>query len=82
MGKRPFTIQSLLRRIWYRARGEQVVLITFWPGDYRRNQVYTINGRDYRITRYMRAAEVRFFEVWGREVAGGDGADHPARDGR
>ncbi len=56
-----------IRRIWRQSQGEQVLLTTFWPNDYRRDAVYTLDGTHYRITRYVRsAADPRFFEVWGK----------------
>ena len=59
---------ELIRRLWWRRQGEQIVLIVFWPRYYQRGKVYEINDRFYRITRYFHASEYRFYEVWGREV--------------
>ena len=58
-------VLSRLQRYWYHLGGEQPVLTTFWPQDYRPHQVYRVGGQDYRITRYLHAADPRFFEVWG-----------------
>jgi len=66
----PSRVFQQWRRAWYRWRGERVVLITFWPGDYRLGDDHTVAGRRYRITRYVRATQqdTRFFEVWGQAL--------------
>jgi hypothetical protein len=67
------------RRIWYQQRGEQPLLLTFWPQEYRRGNCYTLAGQRYRITRYVHAEDYRFFEVWGRAVEQrGPTGRHPA----
>jgi len=57
-------------RLWWCLQGERPLLIVFWPQDYTRGKVYEINGRRYRIARYVRAKDGRFFEVWGCKVDG------------
>jgi hypothetical protein len=56
------------KRLFGGNRNERALLTTFWANDYKRGQDYDIEGRAYRITRYVRAADGRFFEVWGYEV--------------
>lgn len=56
------------KRVFDNNRVEGPLLTTFWANDYKRGQEYTIEGRTYRITRYVRAADPRFFDVWGYEV--------------
>jgi len=53
---------------WWRRQGGQVLVTTFWPQDYRRGTTVRIGDQDYRISRYVRAADPRYFEVWGRAV--------------
>ncbi len=67
---------DLARRHYYR-RGERVLLITFWPQDYRRGTVYPANRPTYRITRYTHAADQRLFEVWGQPLAQADSGRSP-----
>ena len=58
-----------LRCAWWRYRGEEPLLTTFWVHDYRPGSRRWLNGRCYRITHYLRsAADPCFFEVWGKEV--------------
>ena len=59
-----------MRRAWWRWKGEIPLLTVFWPQDYWRGNVYEIDGRHYRITRYLHADDYRFYEVWGYEVEG------------
>lgn len=68
MQHRHFGIVELLRRVWWRVRGEQPLVTTFWPQDYPRGKHVMLDGQTYRITRYVHAQEYRFFEVWGRAV--------------
>lgn len=68
MKQRRLDISEIIRRVWWRMRGEQPLLSTFWPQDYRRGDYYQLAGRYYCITRYFHAADYRFFEVWGRDV--------------
>ena len=53
------------RRAWWRWQGERPLLTTFWPQDYKRGTNYHLGDHVYRITRYARAVDPRFFEVWG-----------------
>ncbi len=56
-----------------RQQDERVLLTTFWPGDYRREAVSTLDGSHYRVTRVSRSvADPRFFEVWGKVVTQGE----------
>ncbi len=57
-----------LREDWWRSQGERPLVTTFWPQDYQQRTTHTINGRRYHVTRYVRAADPRFFEVWGRPL--------------
>jgi hypothetical protein len=59
------------QRGWWRWQGERLLLTTFWPQDYWRGVTCRIGEQDYQITRYVRAADPRFFEVWGRIVPQG-----------
>ena len=68
MQHRSGNIGDRLRRWWYHRQGEQCVLTTFWPQDYRCGTTYRIDGHDYLITRYLHASDVRFFEAWGRAI--------------
>jgi hypothetical protein len=55
-----------------------MLLTAFWPQDYRRGTTCRIGEQDYQITRYVRAADPRYFEVWGRGVPqGAPGLDVP-----
>ena len=56
------------KRVFFGRREEQLLCTTFWANDFKRGQEYDIDGRTYRITRYVRASDARFFEVWGQEV--------------
>ena len=57
------------RRAWWQRRGEQPVVTTFGRSTNYRRGTYCWNGsRCYQITRYVRAADPQFFEVWGKEV--------------
>jgi hypothetical protein len=58
--------RSRLRRFWYHLRGERAILTTFWPQDYRRRELYMLGSQGFQITRYLRAADPGFYEVWGR----------------
>ncbi len=49
-------------------KSEQLLVTTFWPNDYALHSEQWIAGRPYRITRYARAADQRFFEIWGVEA--------------
>ncbi len=63
-------IVQRLRQAWWQYRGEQPIATTFWPRDYPQNAERHVNGRSYRITRYVRSmSDPRFFEVWGRAIA-------------
>ncbi len=57
-----------VRRRYCYLRGERLLLTTFWPQDYRRGTVYTLNNGTYRITRYFHATDDRFFEVWAEPI--------------
>ena len=57
-----------LRGAWWRRSGEHALVTTFWPQDYVREAEALVGGQAYHITRYVRAADPRFFEVWGRPV--------------
>ncbi len=57
-----------LRRYYWHQQGERMLLTTFWPQDYPRGAVYPANFPTYRITRYVHAADHRFFEVWGQPL--------------
>ncbi len=76
MKQRRLGISEIILQIWWRMRGEQPLLTTFWPQGYRRGDYYQIAGRYYHITRYFHAADYRFFEVWGRDVG-----PHPPTNG-
>lgn len=58
-----------IKRLLCQVRGEKMILVAFWPHDYALGQVYTVGGDQYRITRYIRSQDQRFFEVWGTLVA-------------
>src|SRR4051794_10697978 len=58
-----------LHRWWWRQRGEEALIVTFWPQDYPRNGLYRRDKTLYRITRYVRTADRRHFEVWGRRLS-------------
>ena len=58
-----------LQRLWWQSRGEQPILAAFWPQDFQRDTSRWIAGKQYHITRYVRAADPRFFEVWGRAAS-------------
>ena len=75
MHHRQLGIVELRRRVWWRMLGEQPLVTTFCPQDYRRGTTVTLDGQVYRITRYVHAQEYRFFEVWGRAV----GVQRPPR---
>jgi hypothetical protein len=66
---RRYSIVELIRRVWWRLRGEQPLLTTFWPQNYPRGRYVTSNGQMYQITRAVHAQDYRFFEVWGRAVS-------------
>ena len=66
------SLPAMVRRIWWRWQSEYSLVIVFSPHDYQRGNVYEIDGRRYRITRYVHAADSRCFEVWGSEVEGRD----------
>ena len=76
--QRRIGVSELLRRIWYRLRGERPLLTTFWPQDYQRGATYQIAGQVYRITRYFHAQDYRFYEVWGHPVPAS--VSKPARE--
>ena len=59
------------RRAWWRLHGEQPLVTTFWPQDYPRGAEFQIGDQWYQITRYARAADPQFFEVWGKAVRRG-----------
>ncbi len=63
MKQRLFSLVDWTRRHYRHARGERVLLITFWPQDYRRGTVYPVSHPTYRITRYVHAADQHLFEV-------------------
>jgi|GEM_PF-3923591 len=69
MQHRSLGITELIRRAWWRLHGERPLLTTFWPQDYQRGALYQLDDQSYEITRYVRAADGRFFEVWGRPLA-------------
>jgi hypothetical protein len=60
-----------VRRWWWRQRGEEVLLVTFWTRAYPRDREYQVGRTRYRITRYMPTADPRAFEVWGIRQPGG-----------
>jgi hypothetical protein len=68
MHRRPLSIFQVICRGWWRLQGERPLIITFWPSDYRRGSIHEIEGQNYYITRYFRAIDGRFFEVWGRRI--------------
>ncbi len=59
------------RRAWWRHRGEQPLVTTFWPQDYPRGAECQIGAQWFQITRYARAADPQCFEVWGKAVRRG-----------
>ena len=63
-----------IRRLLCKCRGEELLLVAFWPRDYALHKVYTVGGQEYRITRYLRATDQRFFEVWGKAATARVGA--------
>jgi hypothetical protein len=68
MAGRRRSLSERVRRRWWRWKGEQPLLVVFWPRDYKQGQVYQIDGHFYHITRYLHADDYRFYEVWGYEV--------------
>ncbi len=62
-------LRKVFQEWWWRHRGEQALVITFWPHDYPRGTSHWINGQRYVITRYVRSADPSFFEVWGKVTA-------------
>jgi hypothetical protein len=73
--RRRYSIVELIRRVWWRLRGEQPLLSTFWPQDYPRGRYVTSNEQTYQITRTVHAQDDRCFEVWGRAVPGRNASD-------
>ena len=73
-----------LQQRWWRWRGEQPLIVTFWPQRYRRATVVRFDGDRYRITRYVRVAGPRRFAVWGKLIPGAvpRRAVHPQRTTR
>jgi hypothetical protein len=55
-------------RLW-QYRGEQCLLDTFWPNDYRIGTMVWHAGSCYQITRYERAPGATSFSVWGKPAA-------------
>ena len=68
MDQQKRSLVAQLRQQWWRYRGERPLLVTFWPQDFRRHSTHPLDGQHYQITRYVRASDPRFFEVWGRFV--------------
>ena len=62
------SVRKRLQRVWWRWQGEQPLTTTFWPQDYPCGTECSIGDWRYHITRYVRAADPRFFEVWGRPL--------------
>ena len=59
--------RQLLKRAWWRWRGEHLLLTTFWPQDYPCKTIQVLNGSPFIITHYVRSsAQPHFFEVWGQ----------------
>jgi hypothetical protein len=52
---------------WQR-RGEQCLVDTFWPTDYRIGTTLWHHGHCYHITRYDRVPGSRLCSVWGKPV--------------
>jgi hypothetical protein len=57
-----------IRCMWLQRGTEQPVLTAYWPRDYPIGSVQKFGWRCYKITRYIRAAGSRFFDVWGRST--------------
>jgi hypothetical protein len=57
------------RRASWRRHGEQLLLDTFWPSDYRVGAVVWHRGQRYQITRYDHAPGAQLFSVWGKPAA-------------
>ena len=65
---------AFMRRFWgswRRQQDERLLLTTFWPQDYWQGTICQSGEQDYQITRHVRAADPRFFEIWGRVVSQG-----------
>jgi hypothetical protein len=54
------------RRTSWRRHGEQLLVDTFWPSDYRIGSVVWHHGQRYQITRYDHAPDAQLFSVWGK----------------
>ena len=74
MNGRPLHPIDRLRRAFWRWRGEQRLLITYWPNDYCVGTNCSVDDRSFRVTRYARTADREFYEVWGRELPGSTAA--------
>jgi hypothetical protein len=56
------------RHASWRRHGEQLLLDTFWPSDYRIGSVVWHHGQRYQITRYDHASDAQLFAVWGKPI--------------
>jgi len=56
------------RRVWWRRHGEQLLVDTFWPSDYRIGSVVWYHGQRYQITRYDHALDAQLVAVWGKPI--------------
>lgn len=59
---------NMCKRMFFGKQSECVLATTFWANDFKRGQEYEIDGRTYRVTRYARSKNPRFFDVLGYEV--------------
>lgn len=54
---------------WRQLRGEQYLTTTMWGRDYPVGTNVWNNDQCYQITRYVRAADKRSLEVWGKLIS-------------
>ena len=59
---------TLSRHASWQRQGEQCLVDTFWPADYRIGTTIWHHGHAYYITRYDHAPGARLFSVWGKPV--------------
>jgi hypothetical protein len=64
----PHSLRARWRRAYWQHSGEQCLLTTSLPNEYRVGTEIQQNGLRYRITRYDVAPDKRVIEVWGQPI--------------
>jgi hypothetical protein len=58
------------RRAGWQRQGEQLLVNTYWPADYRIDSVVWHHGQPYQITRYDHEPNAQQFSVWAKPAVG------------